>query len=431
MNCKKPRNIAENILFYSLILLALPPVANAAVTDDEQSAASMVLRQPGAKEGKTFLSLVLQKVKALQDYEFESSLTSYSKAKPETETGSFYFKAPNLVRFEAISAGALSGSVVVRQADGKVRAKSRAFFGMTMSLSPTSKLLKTPNGYNILESDLASLISSVLSSLQGDFKCVVTDSAAPYPGLKEPAYILEVIQGAGPVVQRLALDSENKLPLEWNLYRDNKLYSTLHIQKLSINPKLADNLFALDVNEGGAKSLDGGGAAAVEKFQDMVSGLNESSKLDLPLLYETKFAIKTLKLQCDSIEADAAAAQSAAAGKNKSTDVAAEAKLRSAFNQNTLVNVAAIESIANSLSKLKNGFANLKSESDSANNTGAPTLTKRWQQSLANINQTTSRIYDILNDSVPDTKSILLEVRKIKSESLLLDSMVDEIARSI
>jgi len=458
MIAKRLRYLIQNFLMCLLISLILPVMALSA---EEQTAASMVVHTSGAKDGKPFLTAVLEKVQSMPNYHFDSSLTCFAKAKPVTETGRFYFKNPNLVRFEALSAGALSGSIVVRQADGKIRAKSGAFFGMTMGLSPNSKLLQTPNGYNILQSDFATLIESVLKMLEGNLKCMVTDSPTSYPGL-ERAYILEVMRDPDSVVQRIALDAENKLPLEWSLFNGDKLFSVLHIQKLSATPTLANNIFTLDVSESGGKSLDGGAGGdktVTERIQDNMSALSADSKLGMPILNEAKLAIGAMKVQFDSLEeetaqllhdlksqpgaatADTGPPSSQIAGEQNADRQNLPATPLSLFRRSLLTKAATIESIVYSLRKLEKGLQNLDTQmlseekTTAANGSGkqgnGPAFCNQWHEDLVEIDISTSKLYGMLESNSPDMNLITAEVRKMRMRGLALKSIVDQLSTKI
>ncbi len=387
----------------------------------EQLAESMLMNLSGVKEGKSFLASLAEKIQAMRNYQFDSTLTCYGKNKPVTETGHFYFKAPKLVRFEAVSAGPLSGSIVVRQADGKVRAKSKTFFGMTMSLSPRSKLLQTPNGFNILDSDLSTLIESLQKSLASDLKCLVTDSPKKYPGL-ENAYIFEVMHDTNTVLQRIVLDGESKLPREWSLFNGDKLFSVLRIEKLSSSPDLADNLFALNIADGGAKSMQGDETAA-DKVEDCMSALARDSQLGPANINDAKSAIKTLLLQCDSIEQLTPAIQLFLESHStlKSNTVPPEKKRPmdcNSLRQNILKRTTTIESIADSLSKLKKIMERLES---------GTILSKQWQENLDAIDASTCRMYELIDAEIPDNKLLSLETQRMRKHSLLLESIVNQL----
>ena len=445
MSLYKMTYLAGKILISLLICLALPIRAQAAGAN---SATSMVTDMPGARDGKSVLESLLGRFQTMKSYRFDSSLTCYSKARPVTETGSFYFKNPHLVRFEARSAGALSGSIVVRQSDGKVRAKSGGFFGLTLGLAPNSKLLMTPNGYNILQSDFATLIESVLKSLDGNLKCLVTGSPVAYPGLNS-AYILEVMQDPAAVLQRIALDSENKMPLEWTLFNNDRLFSVLRIQKLSASPVLPDDLFSLDSGDG-AKSLE----SKLTRVRS--ASLESDDELDIAALKETKLVIQEVKRQCDSLSQEVPALllavksapathQAAASRKKKGNWQNPSAINLSAFRHSLLVRTATIESIVASLTKLEKKLQNLESQLQSQEQNGniagsnnnekqqkcIAELTHQWHQNLVAMDACTAKLYEMIESEKPDIKSVVGEAKSMRIHSQALDSIVDKLTSEI
>lgn len=195
-----------------------------------------------AADGTAMYNALTERIKGLKSYWYDSTLTTYQD-KPIKETGRLYFKHPNLVRFEVKSAGMKSGAVVVRQPDGIIKGKMGGLFGaMKMTLTPNSKLLKTANGYNVLDSDLYSLIESIKGE---PVKYVASQSPTAYPGV-DRAYILELVESDGDVAHRIILDDKRKLPVEWNVFKNKKLWSTMKLTELQIRPDLTEELFVFE-----------------------------------------------------------------------------------------------------------------------------------------------------------------------------------------
>lgn len=436
----------------SLCLLALstPLAANAA---EEQTAASVLANSASAKEGKPFLLTLLDKFQTMKGYQYETSLTSYNKPKPVTHCGKIIFKNPNLMRFEVTSEGRLGGSVVVRQPDGKVKARSPLFFGMVVGLSPDSKLLRTPNGYSILQSDFASLIQSVVKIVDSGGKCKVTSNPSSFHGV-DHAYMVEVMRDPSSVLQRIIVDSRNKTPIEWSLFNGPKLMSVLHVDKLSETPQIADYVFSLDSRDGESKAL-GEKENIAEVLQENISTLASDAKPGSSLLDDARLALTEISLQCDALAREipdlAAGAKStsaqgqpekvmekngSAATKGKHPGSNTTASTTSSVRRYGFLRAASIESIAYSLGKLEKVLARIDSgKADSTvegkQQTGAPALTSKWHEQLNAINAATTKLYELLQSDSPSANLIVEESRRLQKHDQELASILKEFTTKI
>ena len=230
-----------------LTLLAAPSWAG--VTVDEALLSPQSLTSSSGNDGRDELKTMLGRVRQLKGYSYDSVLTTYIGSKQVVEIGKLYFKSPNLVRFEVIKSGSRSGAVVVKQADGKIRGHmGGAFRGIKLTLSPDSKILKSANGFSIMEADLESLLSDAEQKARGDFKCLAVGAGSGRPA------VVELLESDGDVKDRIAVDSHVKLPSEWNIFNSNKLASALQLNKVEVRNDLPDSLFSFD-KESESKSL--------------------------------------------------------------------------------------------------------------------------------------------------------------------------------
>lgn len=212
------------------------------------SAPESICKKSGAADGKELVESILDKIKAMKGYCFDSVLLTYSDKKPVTETGRLFFKNPNLLRFEVLKAGMKSGAVVVRQPDGKIVGKMS--WGPKMKLAPQNKLLQTANGFSILESDLETLLCGLVERIKSSLSCLTVNEH----GAK--VEVIETLENDGDVVDRIIVDPKDRLPLEWCLFRGNKLFSVVKFVNLRARQDLADGFFNLSGDDGGDKGLE-------------------------------------------------------------------------------------------------------------------------------------------------------------------------------
>jgi outer membrane lipoprotein-sorting protein len=395
-----------------LIALAMPLAASAA---EEQSPTSLLANMSNTQDGKPFLSALLDKFQTMKAYQYEILLTIYNKAKPVLHSGHFVFKNPNLVRYEVTSSGRLKGSVVVRQPDGQVKARSAALFGMVIGLSPDSRVLKTSTGYNILQSDFASLIRSVLSTLDSSTKCKVTKTPTSFPGV-DRAYVLEVMRDPGQVLHRIIVDGQSKLPVEWCLFGGTKLLSVLHVQKLSEMPQLEDLAFSLD-SRGGESGTLGEKANIDEVLREELSSLAADINPGTAILNDARLALVEMNLQCEALEKEVL--QPASRTESLQSTV-----------PHGFLRAATIESLAYSLGRFEKALSKIDSPTNTKEKAGSATETKKqsstpapvlqWHKHLSAINASTAKLYDILQSNSPDTKPIAEEARKMQGHQQAL-----------
>jgi outer membrane lipoprotein-sorting protein len=224
----------------------------AAADDSLTSASCLLSKTQGAEDGNNVLDGMLDRVKKLQGYVFESVLTTHDGTKTVQETGKLYFKAPNMIRFEVNKAENRSGAVVVRQKDGVIKGHMGGLLkGIKLTLSPDSKLLKTANGFSVLDSDLASLLTYAHKEVKEGAACLVGE----LPATTGKPHVMELVDKGGSVDERMLLDWAERMPQDWSIFHGDKLFSNVKFTNLQIRNDLPDSLFAFGGDEA-TKSLE-------------------------------------------------------------------------------------------------------------------------------------------------------------------------------
>lgn len=388
-------------------------MASESRASDEQSSSSMFSARSNAEDGSKFLQSIMDRVKAIKDYWYESTLTTFNeKGKRVTESGRFYFKTPRMIRFEALKAGKRSGSVVVCQPDGKIRAKAGGLMGgITLTLSPKSKLLRASNGYNIVKSDLLSLLESLRASLNSGVRCLVTGSPGPYRGLSS-AYVMEFIDG-DVVSQRIALDSERKLPVEWAIFDNGKILSLAHIYKLAIDSNIADTLFYLERSPEESKGLDASEMAVVERLR-----LSATNVLNNETIADIKMAINELKTISEILSRDGLT--------EPGTDGLATVAWLQHGRAVLLSRATKIELLSNSLIEVRPAIQNFE-----INHSECANATDDWLNSLELIDQSVWNLYHMLETDEPAPKAIVAEAKNINAHTHRLESVIQQISECL
>ncbi len=413
----------------SVLVLFSPP---GFAVPANQSPDSMVIPKFGANDGKLLLNSILAKVKAMHDYWYESTLTTFQKQKPVTEKGRFYFRTPDLVRFEAIDAGSHSGSVVVKQADGKIKAKAGGFLGgIIVSLSPNSKLLKTANGYSIVESDLATLLEGV-RHLEDGQNLIASPSPCSYPGLGR-ALILELLGADKLVVQRIAIDQESKLPVDWLIFERDKLESICHIDKLVSNASIADSLFWLGKESAIAsgdltKSLSGTTFLCAD-LERKLAATAANTALDSQAKLDIKSIVDQITLEASQLINESAASQSTNTidiVNYDKPDSGATTAVKASGAPVVLIRATEIETMTNALRSASPAIKNF--DAITRSDIGSPALAASWDTSLAKITESVATLYSLVYANKPDLKAINEEGERIVQQAKTLEGILQRIS---
>ena len=234
----------------ALLVLGLNPSAKASAMNPERElgpkllAMSTPLLNKADIDGAEFIEKMIKSAEAYDDYTFEFTMTAY-KSGTVVEDGKFFFKKPRLIRMEE-TGSFRHGSIAILGKNGKVKGKAGGPLGLfTVELSPHSSLLRSANGYPMVDSDLLSLAQALKQFLKNGDTARVTAEPTSLPAGN--VYILEVYHdfAKGDLFKRVAVDSHTMLPVEWWDFENNKLVSRSIWRSFKGNIGLSDDVFTV------------------------------------------------------------------------------------------------------------------------------------------------------------------------------------------
>jgi outer membrane lipoprotein-sorting protein len=235
-------------LFALTFALTLAPARASAINLPEAAAEEKFADQPNT-DGKKFVDQLRKNVDNFSDYSFDSTVFMFKPTAQQVAGGNICFKKVNQVRLTVKAKGVKDGSLVVRSADGKIKAcggPSLRF--LKMNLEENSRILQVPNGYNAIKSDLGHLLSALNDSLAAGNKARVTTQPVSVPRLKQNVYVLQVFKPdpAGDVLaEQIFVNRDNNIPIEWDIFRGNVRYSVAVFENFKGNIGLDDSIFQI------------------------------------------------------------------------------------------------------------------------------------------------------------------------------------------
>lgn len=198
------------------------------------------------KEGAKALQELMERIKSLGPYKFEGHLTTQKPDKLCVDAGRFYFMPSSQLRVEVMGRGYKAGSILVKDKSGTIRAKGgMSLLGMKMTLEPDSNILQLPNGLNILHCDLLSLVNWLQSQVSSGQKVYCSDSPVQVATVATRVWVLEAHENSGVLSQRVLVDPQLKVPVEWDIFRNGKFFSAVKFTNFQIVPSMDDSLFKL------------------------------------------------------------------------------------------------------------------------------------------------------------------------------------------
>lgn len=201
-------------------------------------------------EGTGFVETVHDVTRNLNDYTFDCEIATYKKAnQPIREGGSYSWKKPGMLRME-VTLGGKKGGLLVRQPDGTIKGHLGGFLKVFVAtVSPDSNMLKSANGFSMLEGDYLTLMNNLKKQLQGPLHVRVSNAPQTVSSQPEKVFIVEVFKKEGEneeLTQKIYVDPQLKLPVEWHLNRDDgSLLSITYWRNIKLNVGLDDSVFKI------------------------------------------------------------------------------------------------------------------------------------------------------------------------------------------
>lgn len=389
------------------------------------STSSSLLNGKENVDGEAFWRQLMDRVRSSKDYVYESTLIANLKGKPISEQGRFYFKSPNMVRFEVTAAKGKTGSVVVRQPDGKIRAKAGGLLGgITVTLSPDSRMLRTANGINILDSDLVSLMQRVRDEAKGQGKIITTKSPTRIPGY-DSVYVVELLNNDF-VLERIIVDAARQLPIEWLLFEQNKLDSYVKFTSLKMNSGNADDLFYLEKDRASAKGFEDGLTSQADRLmiQARTAGGSPTLPLTAATLRDVSDILAVLRRQADALSRDSLSDGTAGAtssegvfefddgGPHSAASISAPPAGWSKDGKEVLLlRLTSMESLMAPVLLLSKSFAE-----QGLTSTDLAQIGQQWRVSTDNIDRSTSRLVRLFEEESVYQSNIEAEATSIRDE---------------
>lgn len=239
-------SISANILSCSTQNSALALTPNDNLAGGSKTSAQVVTQKPGAnmKDGRPMIESMIKAAESYSDYVFEFEMNAY-KSGTVVEHGKFYFKKPHLLRLEEMGPFR-KGSVAVLTASGNAKGHSGgglSFF--VVDLSPRSSLLRSANGYPMVDSDLASLAHALKKFVEEGKIALVAENPTTLANGNKVEMLEVYMSGDGPIYKKVAVDAKTLLPVEWWDYENGKLVSHSTWDKFQGNIGLSDETFTI------------------------------------------------------------------------------------------------------------------------------------------------------------------------------------------
>jgi len=243
-----PRAItASKIVLAVAVTQAVAFTANELVPPPAFCATSEILLDSKKPNGNALLDKIHAYITKFKTYKFHSAIKTYKGSKTNNMEGNFFYKKARNVRVEVTSGGIKKGSIVVRNSDGIKAKMGGGLLGFKVSLTEDSRMLLAPNGFNVVQSDLSSLIAQLKERVSSGLVVRSSEGPIPVPGMKGNLLVVEVIQPkpTEKVLERLCIDPKELATIHWDIFKQDQLYSTFEVADFKGDVNLDEKLFTM------------------------------------------------------------------------------------------------------------------------------------------------------------------------------------------
>jgi outer membrane lipoprotein-sorting protein len=198
-------------------------------------------------DGKEFIDDMKSTLDSYNTYSFQYEMTVFKGKKVTEEKGNFYFKKPNLMRAEEIG-NYKKGAIAVVDKNGKIKGHlGGALSAFTVTLQKDSDMLRSANGYSLLDSDFSSMAQVMQNFVKKGMQSKLSNRPINIEGISSKVYVLELYKGSQnpELFKRAYVDPKTLTPVEWFDYINGQLFAHTIWKNLQININLKDDIFTI------------------------------------------------------------------------------------------------------------------------------------------------------------------------------------------
>jgi outer membrane lipoprotein-sorting protein len=234
------------------VLTILFSTSGVAWASDQGNANSGIVQSKLMKsnytDGSQFINKMCSAADAMDSYSSNYQMSVNKKRPPVTQAGTLAFRKPRLMRVQ-VTSGKNNGSLAILQDDGKVHGRPGGALNVFKgSVSPDSPKVKAPNGIRMVDTDFSSLASYLRNMLGKGKRSRLSSQPIQTDKSISPTFVLDVYSGRPEhehLVKRIYTDPTTFLPVFWEDYRHDKLYSESSWSDLKTNVSFPANFFTL------------------------------------------------------------------------------------------------------------------------------------------------------------------------------------------